>query len=204
MKTGPRVWNICTHYSMNSLPYDLQRYIPSQHSTVRMYIGRIFCNSEFLFKIKFCTGCFLKEAETHVVSIRKYFKTFTVLIWVSWEETIKQKGVTGLQRKILKQNSSQTIMCLYAISERLNFTLKTNRRGMEAEGGPYQLGHRRNFLKVLLSLEWPILSTPKSQMLEDNHACFFKYGIWLKIKHLSIHTDKEVLIWDRYLGLILT
>lgn len=188
-----------------SLPYDLQRHIISQHSTVRTYIGKIFCNSELLFKIKFCTGCFLKEAEKHVISIRKIFKTFTVLIWVSWEEIIKQKGVTGLQRKILKQNSSQTIMCLYAVSQRLNFTLKTNRRGMEAEGGPYQLGHRRNFLKVLLSLEWPILSIPKrSQMVEDNHACFFKYGIWLNIKRLSIHTDKEVFIWDRYLGLILT
>lgn len=176
-----------------SLPYDLQRHITSQNSTVSMYTGRLFCNSEVLFKIKFCTGCFFKEAEKHVISIRKFFKSFTVLIWVSWEETIKQKGVTGLQRKILKQNSSQTIMCLYAVSESLNFTLKTNRRGMEAEGGPYQLVHKSNFLKVLLFLEWPILSTPRrSQMLEDNHACFFKYGIWLKIKHLYSHRQGGV------------
>lgn len=59
-----------------------------------------------------------------------------------------KKGVTGLQwRKILNKIVARTIMCLYAVSQRLNFTLKTNinRRGMEAEGGPYQLGHRRNF-----------------------------------------------------------
>lgn len=61
-----------------SLPYDLQRHITSQHSRVRMYIGRLFCNSEILFKIKFCTGYFFKEAEKYIISIRKFFKTFTV------------------------------------------------------------------------------------------------------------------------------
>lgn len=123
-----------------SLPYDLQRHIISQHSTVRMYIGKIFCNSELLFKIKFCTGCFLKEAEKHVISIRKIFKTFTVLIWVSWEETIKQKGVTGLQRKILKQNSSQTIMCLYAVSQKVELYPQDKQEGNGSRGRAISTG----------------------------------------------------------------
>ena len=39
-------------------------------------------------------------------------------------------------------------------------------------------------------------------MLEDNHASFFKYDIWLNIKHLFIHIAEGVLIPYYWVSLV--